>query len=57
MLESSEEVKKVVFKRGAEVKRGNIGKKNVGWELRETPLGPDPLHHHGGTPNKPSNSP
>ncbi|CAK9184676.1 unnamed protein product [Ilex paraguariensis] len=29
------------------------GKSMVGWELREAPLGPDPLHHHGGSPKKP----
>nr|GMD71369.1 protein CLAVATA 3 [Ipomoea batatas]GMD73819.1 protein CLAVATA 3 [Ipomoea batatas] len=24
--------------------------KMVEWELREAPMGPDPLHHHGGSP-------
>ncbi|CAI9105746.1 OLC1v1004747C1 [Oldenlandia corymbosa var. corymbosa] len=24
----------------------------AGWELREAPLGPDPLHHHGGSPSR-----
>nr|GLL43232.1 protein CLAVATA 3 [Ipomoea trifida] len=30
---------------------GNDDKeKMVEWELREAPMGPDPLHHHGGSP-------
>ncbi|KAH7864738.1 hypothetical protein Vadar_033265 [Vaccinium darrowii] len=24
------------------------------WELRRVPAGPDPLHHHGGSPKKPT---
>ncbi|CAL5357231.1 unnamed protein product [Camellia sinensis] len=25
-----------------------------GWELRKVPSGPDPLHHNGGSPKKPT---
>ncbi|XP_019163591.1 PREDICTED: uncharacterized protein LOC109159933 [Ipomoea nil] len=33
---------------------GNMKKKKsaVEWELRAAPLGPDPLHHNGGSPRK-----
>ncbi|KAL3518627.1 hypothetical protein ACH5RR_021216 [Cinchona calisaya] len=32
---------------------GSAMKIDEGWDLREAPLGPDPLHHHGGSPKKP----
>ncbi|KAB1227102.1 hypothetical protein CJ030_MR1G028223 [Morella rubra] len=30
----------------------NVGRL-LGWELRNVPSGPDPLHHNGGSPKKP----
>lgn len=48
LLNAVEGNKKVVFKNGD--KGMNVG---ASWELREAPLGPDPLHHHGGSPKKP----
>nr|GMD19229.1 protein CLAVATA 3 [Ipomoea batatas] len=40
---------------GNENENGNMKKKKksaVEWELRAAPLGPDPLHHNGGSPRK-----
>lgn len=44
----------MVFKSGmAGSASGGKGMKiGAGWELREAPMGPDPLHHHGGGPKK-----
>ena len=40
---------------GVERKKLEALRKDVvhGWELRKVPSGPDPLHHNGGSPNKP----
>ncbi|XP_057454170.1 protein CLAVATA 3 [Lotus japonicus] len=27
-----------------------IAEKSLSWQLRKVPSGPDPLHHHGGSP-------
>ncbi|XP_027112594.1 uncharacterized protein [Coffea arabica] len=43
----------MVFKSGGMAGSASGGKGmkvGAGWELREAPMGPDPLHHHGGGP-------
>ncbi|CAH9072641.1 unnamed protein product [Cuscuta europaea] len=44
--------RKVLKMQEGEVKISNIGngEKMIERELREAPMGPDPLHHHGGSP-------
>lgn len=58
MLAGLEEKKKTV-KLGLQVSAATSmnGGNYVGSELRNTPSGPDPLHHNGGSPKMPRNSP
>ncbi|KAM4096230.1 hypothetical protein ACJW30_08G089500 [Castanea mollissima] len=58
MLAGLEEKKKTV-KLGLQVSAATSmnGGSYVGSELRNTPSGPDPLHHNGGSPKMPRNSP
>lgn len=58
MLAGLEEKKKTV-KLGLQVSAATSmkGGSYVGSELRNTPSGPDPLHHNGGSPKMPSTGP
>ncbi|KAA8549948.1 hypothetical protein F0562_001644 [Nyssa sinensis] len=48
------ENKEAVFKSGVHGPTSSgSGGNLVGWELRNAPSGPDPLHHNGGSSKKP----
>lgn len=51
LLASSEKKNEILEVNKNGTANSGKGKEDMdGWELRAAPLGPDPLHHHGGNP-------